>query len=245
MSESNVFDAPLEGLPWIYVARMECDIDYRPTFMSWYKTKHAPDLIQSGFYSCTSYACEVGAPWDLNIYEISGPDIFRSTKYQTARTPEHDPQRPEVLSHVSDRSNTPYVQLLVDPSPDAADGMAGDQRGAVDAPGVSAVFFDCGPGGDAERLLRGWVEGSELALNRAAAGYRRLRLCRRQGSHVNVSTQPEWLLLVEWDSTVAARAAGAEQAGERLRAALAGAATRVAVNVAARTHAVRARPFAS
>lgn len=242
MSDTTFLDPARSGLPCIYLARMECDIDYRPVFMRWYETKHAPDLIRAGFYSCTSYACEVGAPWDLNIYEIPGPGIFLSAKYQTARTPDHDPQRPEVLSRVSDRSNTPYGQILVDPDPGRVDWPGGDRRGAVDAPAVSAVYFDCGPGEDAERRLADWVRSAELPRMRGAAGFRRLRLCRRQGSHVNVSVQPEWLLLVEWDSTVAARMAGVEQAGERLRTALAGAATRVTVNVAVRTFMLRGRP---
>lgn len=234
------------GLPVVYVARMDVEPHYRDEFMAWYKTKHAPDLIRAGFYSCTSYACELGGPWDCNVYEIPGPDLFQSETYQRARMPEHDPKRPEVLSHISDRSNTPYEQVLVEPDPGVVDWATGEHRGAVDAPAITALYFDCGPeDGDGERALLAWSRNAEFPRLRALRGFRRARLCRRRGSHINVSLQPQWLLLIEWESREAAHAHEAAAAIELLRMGTNGAASRITFNLASRTFTIRARPLSA
>jgi hypothetical protein len=97
----------------LYLARMDVTPSFLPTFEEWYDTRHAPDLITSGFHSCSAFYALEGAPLVHNAYLIPSTDIFSSPKYLGARDPKVDTLRPLVLDNVSNRSNTPYAQRVI------------------------------------------------------------------------------------------------------------------------------------
>lgn len=163
----------------LYLARMDVTPSFLPTFEEWYDTRHAPDLITSGFHSCSAFYATDGAPLVHNVYLIPSVDIFTSPKYLGARDPKVDTLRPTVLDNVSNRSNTPYAQRIV------LNAQPGD---IPEVPCAAAVQFDSTE--DVADLDARFT----AAFARYSGG---ARFCQRSGSHLNVSEEPEYYVFVQ------------------------------------------------
>ena len=128
-------------LPLLYVVRMDVEPDYLDAFVAWYDTRHGPDLIATGFHSCSAYHSFLGAPFICNVYEIPSVDLLGSDAYVAVR--QHDRQlTDEVLHKISNHSNTVDSQEAAAwASPEAAlrDGTRPSRAGAVAAPVVSTL----------------------------------------------------------------------------------------------------------
>ena len=209
-----------EGLPAVYLARMDVEQAGLPFFMTWYEQKHGPDLIAAGFFSAQAYHSVVGEPFVCNVYEIESSEIFYTSAYQTARTPERDPDRPKILAGVSNRSNTVYEQVVTTGVmlPDVP-WAAGGRRGQIDAPVISTVRFETSAEDDGAVVE--WCRQVEFPRLEAGNGFRAARLCRQAGRlhPANPSDQPRWMLLIEWQDEGAAQSAGlSSEVSARLRA---------------------------
>lgn len=184
----------------VYAARMDVDDDFLERFEQWYRDKHGPDLLRSGFFSCVAYHAIVGSPLVHNLYHIPSADIFESPKYQSARTPVEDPQRPEVLSHVSNRSNTPYRQAITEgvssASPIVAEFVVGIECSTV-SPDDDAL---------------GHVEAFARSLAPAVQAW---RLCVRDGIHPANPQRPWHAFVVLECATLDEARAAFEVASER------------------------------
>lgn len=226
----------MDTLPNIYFARMDVAPEGLLAFMNWYDSKHAPDVISVGFHSAHGYHSRFGKPFILNVYEIDSSEIFYSDAYNTMRSPESDPERPAILTHVTNRSNTVYGQVhtvgVAIPDRPWSDGS---RVGAVTAPAVTSVRFD--PVDDsAENGIEAWFRDAEFPGLAAQPGFVSARLLRRDGRphHANpwVGT---WATLVEWKDQSSAEAAEAEGGGTLERIAGSGLAIeKVAFNLAVR-----------
>lgn len=189
-----------QWLPVIYFARMDVEASALPRFEDWYATKHGPDLLEAGFYSAQAYHCRIGGPLVCNVYEIPSSEIFYTDEYNSKRTAEHDPERPWILEHVSNRSNTAYEQVVTDgvhrAEPSWDDG--GEHVGAIAGPAISTLRFDAPDRSDDQVMA--W--GSDAVPAMRGTGARAVRLCRRAGRlhPSNPSSEPSWVLLFEWDS---------------------------------------------
>ena len=75
-------------LPLLYVVRMDVEPDYIEPFVAWYDTRHGPDLIATGFHSCSAYHSFVGGPFICNVYEIPSVELLGSDAYVAVR--QHD-----------------------------------------------------------------------------------------------------------------------------------------------------------
>jgi hypothetical protein len=199
-------------LPLLYVVRMDVEKEYLPEFVRWYDTRHGPDLIDSGFHSCSAYHSVAGEPFICNVYEVPDLAVFSSDAYTAVRR--NDRQLvDEVLHKISNHSNTVYEQREVVGVPSAALELADrpSRAGAVSAPVVSTLRFDIAEDAEAE-LLR-WFSSVESGRLAAADGFLRARLACQQGKHpLFPSSQPEWLVLIEWANLAAARSDGAPDA---------------------------------
>lgn len=160
----------------LYAARMDVTPGFIETFEDWYDNRHAPDLIRSGFHSCSAYYALTGSPIIHNIYLIPSVDIFTSEKYLTARNPEVDKLRTTVLDNVSNRSNTPYEQIAVK---NVKPSDVPNSKMALSLQFNSEESIDSVK----QRFTRVFAECTNS-----------VRLCRRSGSHINVSEEPEWYL---------------------------------------------------
>jgi len=161
-----------------YVARMDVGSAFLPTFERWYDERHAPDLLKSGFLSCSAFYATEGYPLVHNVYLIPSPEIFQSPRYRDARDPKVDKLRTTVLNNVSNRSNTPYEQLLVFRC----------QPHDVPVPGLS-MTLQFNVVGRRNLVIKRFNESFE-------SGDTSVRLCRRDGTHINASQEPEWMIFV-------------------------------------------------
>lgn len=193
-----------EWLPVVYLARMDVDPPALPRFEDWYEHRHGPDLLDAGFLSAQAYHCVIGSPLVCNVYEITSSEIFYTEGYRQRRTPEHDPDRPWILDHVSNRSNTAYEQV-------ATKGVArghepwtptGPHPGAIDAPAITTMRFDAT---GAESEVVAWMI-DEVPRWPEAPGLLTVRACRQAGRPhpSNPSREPAWLVMWEWDSVLRA-----------------------------------------
>lgn len=197
-------------LPLLYVVRMDVESTYLGEFVKWYDTRHGPDLIGTGFHSCSAYHVRVGGPLICNVYEVPNLEIFSSPAYVQVR--QQDKQLvDEVLKKISNHSNTIYTQEAVAGVPDAAlrDHSRPSRAGAVSAPVVSTCRLDVADAYVVE--FRKWFERVE-APSLMQQGALRCRLARQTGKHpLFPSRQADWMILVEWPSL---RDAHATDSGE-------------------------------
>ena len=207
-------------LPVVYFARMDVEASALRRFEEWYATKHGPDLLEAGFFSAQAYHCRIGGPLVCNVYEIPSSEIFYTDEYNSKRTAEHDPERPWILDHVSNRSNTAYEQVVTDgvvPA-EAPWGAGVEHVGAIAGPVISTLRFDAPDRSDEQAMAWGSEALPAMRRNGAIA----VRLCRRAGRlhPSNPSSEPSWALLFEWDTMDQAVEAQTESEliGELLRA---------------------------
>ncbi len=187
-------------LPVVYFARMDVEASALRRFEDWYATKHGPDLLEAGFFSAQAYHCRIGGPLVCNVYEIPSSEIFYTDSYNSKRTVEHDPERPWILDHVSNRSNTAYDQVVTD-GVVPAEALWGDgveHVGAITGPAISTLRFDAPDCSDDQVMA--W--GSEVLPTIRCNGAIAVRLCRRAGRlhPSNPSSEPAWVLIFEWDT---------------------------------------------
>ena len=224
------------NLPCVYIARMEVEPTYLRRFMDWYEDKHAPDTISVGFHSAQAYHCRIGSPFIFNAYEIDSSEIFYTDAYSTMRTPEQDPQRPEVLAHIADRSNTVYAQVAtIGVDVPSHPWTRGSRPGGIAADAISSLRFDVTEADD--RAVVDWFNSHASTAVSALPGHRSSRLCLQSGRlhPANPSTQPRWLLLSEWDNEDVARDACARKQRLLSDPEVPGVATRTAYDCAVRT----------
>jgi len=194
----------MPGLPLVYTSRSDCAPDYFERKTKWYAERHAPDLIRAGFYSAQSYHSEVGQPFVCNVYEIPDTEVFVSQGYKDSR--EKDRQRPEVLSKMSNLSNSIYEQVLVGlPS---GDGVGvGYPAAAITGPCLTTLRLDVDEA--EEKAFVDWYAERELRRLRGVPGFIAVRLCRQTGRHPTlVSHDPQWMVLIEWEGLDAGRRDG-------------------------------------
>jgi len=185
-------------LPLLYVVRMDVETDYLDEFVRWYDTRHAPDLIGAGFFSCSAYHSRVGRPLVCNVYEVPSLEIFSSEAYVGVR--QRDTQlMEEVLPRISNHSNTTYRQEIVVGAPVSAyrPDSRPSRAGAVSAPVVSTLRMDLAD--QSLPAFRAWFEGAESNRLSSRPGFLRSRLARQEGKHpLFPSKQPDWVVLTEW-----------------------------------------------
>lgn len=196
-------------LPLLYVVRMDVEPDYLDEFVKWYDTRHGPDLINTGFHSCSAYHSSLGAPFICNVYEVPNVELFSSQAYADVRTNDHQ-LNDEVLHKISNHSNTTYRQAATVGIPESAlgDGDKPSRKGAIAAPAVSTLRLDIAD--DAVEDFKVWFEAAGSMLDKA--GFMRARLAYQEGKHPTFpSSQPEWIILTEWASVDDASKVGDEQ----------------------------------
>ncbi len=192
-------------LPLLYVVRMDVESDYLDEFVKWYDTRHGPDLINAGFFSCNAYHSIVGEPFICNVYEVPDIAIFSSEAYAAVRK-EDEQLTNEVLAKISNHSNTTYSQSIVlgpAPTQRVTEENRPSRGMAVTAPVIATTCFNFGHP-DEEKLID-WitayfeahcVRGSELIS---------ARLAKQHGKHpLFPSSQPDWILLTEWANSQSA-----------------------------------------
>ncbi len=188
-------------LPLLYVVRMDVERDYLTEFIKWYDTRHGPDLIGTGFFSCNAYHSVVGEPFICNVYEIPNLEILSSDAYVAVR--KNDSQLvDEVLNKISNHSNTTYSQVKTEGFTIRDSDLSSDRpsrKMAVSSPVISTTCFDYA--GVDEALLEKFVSDYFQSHNKLDPNLISLRLAKQSGKHpLFPSSQPDWILLAEWSN---------------------------------------------
>ncbi len=178
--------------PLLYTAELDlAEADIAP-FERWYAYRHAPDVYQCGFLTCSCYRVS-GSDMNLfDLYEIADRSVFENPRYLGMRG--RDPYMGPLMEKRRDKAHTVYDQRLIQPEP-------GD--GWLDADWISVVRFDAPVAGDGaiDAVLTG--ELSRLA----ALGARRIRFGHRTQDHPrNPTHRPRCMVVVEWPHSPPAEA---------------------------------------
>lgn len=171
----------------IYVAELDIPAAALPAFYDWYAGRHAPDLYQLGFRTCTSYRGVEGSMDVIDVYEAAGWDIVASEGYRRMKA--RDAYAAPSCAGRTDWTHTIYEY-------NAAVGA--DRHPLLDADWITLLRF--GADREAEDALADWLlrEG-EAAY--AALGARSVRLLHRGRDHPTLkSRRARCALLIEWSS---------------------------------------------
>lgn len=163
--------------PLLYTAELDLAEADIPAFRDWYAFRHAPDVYQAGFLTCTCYQATQGDMNFLDIYEMADWSIFETPRYLGMRG--RDPYMGPLMEKRRNKAHTVYEQQAIVP----------DQPGAwFDADWVVVHRFATPPEQDA----------AIVALLREAAGAVRLRYATRAKDHPrNPTFRPRCMIVAE------------------------------------------------
>ncbi|CAN5788898.1 hypothetical protein BH09PSE5_BH09PSE5_38520 [soil metagenome] len=180
---------PVVG-PLLYTAEVDYPEQHHPMFTQWFANRHAPDLLRAGFRTAASYRAVSGGLKVLNVYELAGPDLFKSAQYKgmSAKDPYGDAVR--ATSNGQQRAQTVYRQRMVAPRP------SDESWPLIDADWIWLLRFSVREMQDA--ALVGWLEvNAQTKL--VMLGAKRIRFASRTEDVVGAGTfRPGCAVLVEW-----------------------------------------------
>jgi len=180
-------------VPHLFLIRLTLKQGTYFPFLSWFTVRHAPALIESGFYSANSFLSLANDQKTVfNLHEIPGTTVFESEKYRELVLSDVD-FKTNIIPTFEHRSNTIYRQVsqLSQGSLDADSRFPSTSHVALlsiedFANDDSAVtYFD-----------------SDIAPHFAAAtGFAHARLCTKDGEHPSgPSSEANWIVVSEWTS---------------------------------------------
>lgn len=151
-------------------------------FLDWYRGRHLPDLLASGFLSARAFESEHGSPRFVTIYE-QDHDVLQSPAYAAARA--SDPSLDSHESKVCNLQKATYRRIPVDRQNGAT---------AFDARWVGVLGFEVREEFDDE-----WVAWLNHEALERGAGEERWAVGLRLGGHPLFpgSVAPRVLLIVE------------------------------------------------
>ncbi|MEO3474955.1 hypothetical protein AAFN86_24055 [Roseomonas sp. CAU 1739] len=169
----------------IYVAELDIPAAALPPFYDWYAGRHAPDLYQLGFRTCTSYRGVEGSMDVIDVYEAANWDIVASEGYRRMKA--RDAHAAPACAGRTDWTHTIY---------EYNDAVGADRHPLLDADWITMARF----AGDeaAEDALAAWLlQEGEAAYQ--ALGARSVRLLHRGRDHPTLkSRRARCALLAEW-----------------------------------------------
>jgi hypothetical protein len=179
----------------VYVAELNIGPAELPAFSAWYAGRHAPDLYQLGFRTCTSYRGVEGAMDVIDLYEAASWDIVDSDGYRRMKA--RDAYAKPACAGRTDWTHTIY---------DYNARVAADRHPLLDADWITLLRFGATP--EQEDAIAGWLLAEGEAAY-AALGARSVRLLHRGRDHPTLkSRRARCALLAEWAEEPPAAARG-------------------------------------
>jgi len=182
----------------VYVAELNIAPADLPVFSAWYAGRHAPDLYQLGFRTCTSYRAIDGAMDVIDVYEAAGWDIVASEGYRRMKA--RDRYAAPSCAGRTDWTHTIYEYNAALPA---------ERHPLLDADWITLLRFDATEA--QEKTIAAWLlEAGEAAY--AALGARSVRLLHRGRDHPTLkSRRARCGLLIEWSQEPPAVGRGLSQ----------------------------------
>jgi hypothetical protein len=180
--------------PLLYTAELDLDEVDRDAFLRWYAFRHAPDVYQVGFSTCTCYQVTGGDMNFLDLYELASSDLFETDAYRGMRA--RDPYMDALMAKRRNKAHTIYEQLMIAP---AAVGPC------LDADWISVLRFAADEEAD-ETIAVALARHQPLM---AIGGLTRVRYAVRGKDHpTNPTFRPRCMVVAEWDRPPPADAGG-------------------------------------
>jgi hypothetical protein len=182
------------SVPLLYTAELDLHEANFDAFLEWYAFRHAPDVYQVGFSTCTCYRVIGGDMNFLDLYELPSWDLFETAAYRGMRA--RDPYMDSLMAKRWNKAHSTYDQLVIAP---VAEGPC------LDADWISVLLFAVDEEAD---------EAIAVALARhqplkAIGGMTRVRYAVRGKDHpTNPTFRPRCMVVAEWDQSPPADAGG-------------------------------------
>ena len=174
------------SVPLLYTAELDLEEADIAPFLQWYAFRHAPDVYQVGFQSCTCYRVLDGDMALFDLYEMPVWSLFETPRYQAMRG--RDPYMDELMTRRRNKAHTIYDQHLI--APDA-------EEPCLDADWIS-VFRFAMPEELDDALVAVLARHQPLL---EASGLKRVRFATRGQDHPrNPTFRPRCMVVAEWDA---------------------------------------------
>ncbi|MEI7972033.1 MAG: hypothetical protein WCI10_05780 [Actinomycetota bacterium] len=185
--------------PRLFLIRLSLKPDTYQPFLTWFAIRHAPALIECGFYSANSFLGRSTSQQTIfNLHEIPGAHVFESEMYRDLVLSDSE-FKTTIIPTFEHRSNTIYRQV------------AQLAQGSVDAdirfPTTSNVAIFSIEDFDSEISAISYFESMISPHFSTATGFAHARLCTKDGEHPSgPSSEANWIVISEWTSATDANA---------------------------------------
>ncbi|MCM5693280.1 hypothetical protein M8037_31975 [Sinorhizobium meliloti] len=160
------------------------------SFVDWFATRLAPDMLKSGFYTCGCYRAIEGKTTLIDVYQALTSDVFLSPERKAGKDRRDKHPYAEVLNSLCSNYATTvygYIQLP---------GSFGDPLANIESDFVSFLRFDLSE--HSQAAFVNWLKTDEMPRLRAL-GATSLRLVYRTKNQTSVTDRPRCVLFTEWD----------------------------------------------
>ncbi len=170
--------------PLLYTAELDLAEADTEAFRQWYANRHAPDVYQCGFLTCTCYRAVVGGMNFLDIYEVPDMTVFHTPRYRGMAG--RDPYMADLMAKRLNKTHTVYAQHMIVP----------DDTGAwLNADWLSIFRFESPASADTAIINALAVELGRLR----GLGLARMRFACREHDHPTYpSVRPRCMVVMEW-----------------------------------------------
>ena len=175
----------------LFLIRLTIKQNTYRTFLTWFASRHASALIESGFFSANSFlVADHDQSVIFNIHEIPGVEVFETDTYRELVLSDSDFKN-NVAPNIVRRSNTIYRQVEQSTKKSAEHLIEFPTSTTVVVLALSDEFDDL----SALTFFR----TEFLSTSRSVAGFSHARLCTKDGEHpFGPSTEATWVVISEW-----------------------------------------------
>lgn len=185
--------------PRLFLIRLSLKPDTYHPFLTWFAVRHAPALIECGFYSANSFLGRSKSQQTIfNLHEIPGAKVFESEIYSDLVLSDSE-FKTKIVPTFEHRSNTIYRQVVQ------------FAKGSADAdirfPLTSNVAIFSIADFHVDSSAISYFESMITQHFSTAAGFAHARLCTKEGEHPSgPSSEANWIVISEWTSATDAEA---------------------------------------
>jgi hypothetical protein len=171
--------------PLLYTAELDLAEANIEPFLQWYAYRHAPDVYNVGFQTCTCYRVLDGDMNLFDLYEMPSWDLFETERYRGMRG--RDPYMDALMEQRRNKAHTMYDQCVIAPF---------EPKPCLDADWITVFRFAVPE--ETDEVIADLLTRHQPLL--AASGMKRIRFATRGKDHPrNPTFRPRCMVVAEWD----------------------------------------------